>query len=88
MCLFPASDSSPHSIVELDGLKTAPVMHVMGIEEGKEEEGEGGGKESFLLSGAMVLKREFLARFANPEETAMNVLALVREEEGEGEGEA
>lgn len=85
MCLFPASDSSPLLIVELDGLKTSPVMHVTGREEGKEEEEEKGEKESFLLSGAKVLKREFLARFANPEETTMNVLALVREEEDEGE---
>ena len=56
-------------------------------EEGKEGEREEGGKGSFLLCGAKVLQREFLARFANPEETAMNVLALVREEEEEGEGE-
>lgn len=89
VCLFPAS-SSPHSIIELDGLKAAPAMHVVGKEEGGKEGGGGEAteKESFLLCGAKVLQREFLARFANPEETAMNVLALVREEkEGEGEGE-
>lgn len=91
VCLFPAAPSSPHTIIELDGLKSAPIVHVL-EKEGKEEEGkegEGGenGKESFLLCGAKVLQRKFLARFANPEETAMNVLALVREEEEEGEGE-
>lgn len=64
-------------------------MHVVG-KEGEEKEGEGeeGRQKSFLLCGAKVLQSEFLARFANPEETAMNVLALVREEEGEREGEA
>lgn len=89
VCLFPASPSSPHTIIELDGLKSAPIVHVLGTEEeeGKEGEGEATGKESFLLCGAKVLQREFLARFVNPEETAMNVLALVREEQGEGEGE-
>ena len=64
-------------------------MHVVGKEdEGKEGEGEEEEETSFLKCGAKVLQREFLACFANPEETAMNVLALVREEEeGEGEGE-
>ena len=89
VCLFPASASSPHTIIELDGLKSAPIVHVLEKEEeGKEGEGEATAKETFLLCGAKVLQREFLARFANPEQTAMNVLALVREDEGEGGGEA
>jgi len=62
VCLFPASSSSPHTIVELDGLKAAPVIHVVGKEdEGKEGEREEGGETSILKCGAKVLQREFLA---------------------------
>lgn len=71
ICLIPNPLSPYPSVLELDGLKAHPIIHVGGSENGKKG-------ETFLQMGAMVLKRDFLAQFSNADETEINVLALVR----------
>ena len=72
-------------MLELDGLKAGPILHPCTTtdnnDHGAEETGMG-----FLPRGARLLQKEFLGKFAQPEETAMNVLALVREQEEGEEG--
>jgi hypothetical protein len=69
---FLPSPEDPQTIVELDGLKPRPVLHTVVA------------GESFLEKAAQVVKQEFLAKFADPEATQMNVLALTS---GAGEEE-
>eukprot|EP00952_Eustigmatos_sp_NYUAD-ZCMA_P010952 44667-Eustigmatos_ZCMA.PRE.1 len=61
---------SDTGVIELDGLKAAPVVH----------ESDGA---TFLEKGAAVLRERFISRFRNPEAIDMTVLAFVR---GAGEG--
>lgn len=63
--------TDPDLIVELHGLKPRPVMHRVGA-----EEEEGGDSSSFLHKAVRVVKKEFLAKFDDPEAAQMNVLAL------------
>lgn len=91
VCFVPWQRNGQDVIVELDGLKPGPIYHelrsTVGSRNGNETTGqaEGAGKEEeerpqysdFLEHGITLIKEGFLAKFANAEETAMNVMALV-----------
>jgi hypothetical protein len=80
VCLFPPpegpSNTTKNQILELDGLKAGPVLHTLAASDEQDK------SSSFLHQAVSVLKAQFLAKFPHPEETAMNVLALVSNAEG------
>lgn len=76
MCLLPPPEeegpsNTKNQILELDGLKTGAVLRTLATLDEQD-------KCSFLHQAVSVLKAQFLSNFAHPEETAMNVLALVQ----------